>query len=138
MRITLKLVGINKVFTSVLQQKSSQALFDINLSIHEGEIVCLLGPSGSGKTPLLRIIAGIETESSGYIELEGRDIRETTASERAMGFVFQNVDAIYPHLTVYGNIAFPLELRIRKHRPDEVRAHVKDILGKVDLVDKAQ
>lgn len=129
----VKLIGISKVFKGALSNSKSTALFDINLEVKEGEIICLLGPSGSGKTTLLRIIAGIESETSGTIELNGIPINNVNARERQIGFVFQNTDAVYPHLTVFENVAFPLKLKLRKEKSVSVINSVKEILQKVDL-----
>ena len=79
--------------------------FDLNCS--EGEFVVLLGPSGCGKTTTLRMLAGLETASSGEILLEGTTVTGLPASARDVGFVFQFY-ALYPHMTVRQNIAFPL------------------------------
>lgn len=132
----IKLINISKDFTSTLGKVKSTALFDINLDIREGEIICLLGPSGSGKTTLLRIIAGIEFETAGTIEFNGFPINEVNAQNRQIGFVFQNTDAIYPHLTVFENVSFPLKLKLRKSLNKNITGVVKRILEKVDLNDK--
>jgi len=132
----VKLTGISKDFKSSFGKIQSRALFDINLDIEEGEIVCLLGPSGSGKTTLLRIIAGIEAETSGTIELNGTAINKLNAQKREIGFVFQNIDAVYPHLTVFENIAFPLSLSLRKQSKKEAEGQVNSILQKVNLITK--
>ncbi|WP_019142556.1 ABC transporter ATP-binding protein [Noviherbaspirillum massiliense] len=84
------------------------AVDGIDLAVREAEFLVLLGPSGSGKTTLLRMIAGLETPSSGAILVDGRDVTELPPRERNMAMVFQSY-ALYPHLTVFGNIAFPLE-----------------------------
>ena len=84
------------------------AVNGVDLAVARGEFVVLLGPSGCGKTTTLRMIAGLESSSSGTIRLDGRDITRLPASERDIGMVFQFY-ALYPHLTVAENIAFPLE-----------------------------
>lgn len=83
------------------------AVRGVDLEVSEGELVVLLGPSGCGKTTTLRMVAGLETASSGAIELDGRDVTQLAPSQRDVGFVFQFY-ALYPHLTVLENVAFPL------------------------------
>ncbi|SOC45221.1 putative spermidine/putrescine transport system ATP-binding protein [Rhizobium subbaraonis] len=84
-----------------------RALDGIELSLPEDSYVSLLGPSGSGKTTLLRVIAGFEQPESGAIRFSGKDVSNTPPHERNIGFVFQNF-ALFPHLSVYDNIAFGL------------------------------
>ena len=87
-----------------------QALKDISLSISEGEFICFLGPSGCGKTTLLRIIAGLDCQSSGELHQAGRDISLLPVSERDFGIVFQSY-ALFPNLSVADNIAYGLHNR---------------------------
>ena len=89
---------------------SACALDHIDLVIPQGKLVCFLGPSGCGKTTLLRIIAGLETPSGGNLSLDGRDLTQVPANQRDFGMVFQSL-ALFPHMTVAGNIAYPLRLR---------------------------
>jgi len=88
----------------------SYAVDDLSLSIFRGEFLTLLGPSGSGKTTTLMMLAGFERPTSGDIMLEGRSIRDLPPHERDFGMVFQNY-ALFPHLSVADNIAFPLTVR---------------------------
>jgi putative spermidine/putrescine transport system ATP-binding protein len=95
-----------------------------NLSVPHGKFVCLLGPSGCGKTTLLRMIAGLEDPSSGAILLDGTDITPVPTHKRNLGMVFQSL-ALFPHLTVGDNIAYPLRIRgasreEQKKRSDEL------------------
>lgn len=89
---------------------SACAVKDVNLHLPEGKLVCFLGPSGCGKTTLLRMIAGLETLTGGEIRLDGEDIGHTPAHLRNFGMVFQSL-ALFPHMTVGENIAYPLKLR---------------------------
>lgn len=89
---------------------SACAVKDVNLHLPEGKLVCFLGPSGCGKTTLLRMIAGLETLTGGEIRLDGEDIGHTPAHQRNFGMVFQSL-ALFPHMTVGENIAYPLKLR---------------------------
>lgn len=89
---------------------ATQVVKDINLTIPEGKMVCFLGPSGCGKTTLLRMIAGLETPTSGNMRMAGQDLTDVPACERDFGMVFQSL-ALFPHMTVSSNIAYPLKLR---------------------------
>src|SRR4051794_28123409 len=82
----------------------------VSLSVPHGTFVCLLGPSGCGKTTLLRMIAGLEQPSSGEIRLDDEDITPVPTHKRGLGMVFQSL-ALFPHLSVGDNIAYPLRIR---------------------------
>jgi multiple sugar transport system ATP-binding protein len=88
----------------------TRVLSDVSLTIGKGEFVSLVGPSGCGKTTLMRIIAGLERPDHGRIEIDGRDVTGLRAADRDVAMVFQNY-ALYPHLTVYQNMAVPLVMR---------------------------
>jgi ABC-type Fe3+/spermidine/putrescine transport system ATPase subunit len=103
----------------------------VSLDITAGRFMSLLGPSGSGKTTLLRIIAGLLRPHAGRIFINGRDVTRLPADKREIGFVFQNY-ALFPHLTVFENIAFPL--RLRHSSGEEVRRRVGIALEKVFLL----
>ena len=90
--------------------KGSTAVRDLNLSVAEGELVSLLGPSGCGKTTTMRAIAGLMPPQAGQITLGGRDITRVPANARDIGLVFQSY-ALFPHLSVFENVAFGLRLR---------------------------
>src|SRR5947209_9841224 len=94
--------------TKVFKKGELGAVNDVNLVTQEGEFLVFLGPSGSGKTTLLRMIAGLEHPTSGEILIGGRLVNDLTPRERRIAMVFQSY-ALYPHLTVYKNIAFPLK-----------------------------
>ncbi len=106
------------------------AVDGIDLAIHEGEFITLLGPSGCGKTTTLRLIAGYVAPSSGRVLLDGVDITHTTPQRRNMGMVFQNY-ALFPHMTIYDNIAF--SLRMRKWPAAKTREAVQQMLELVRL-----
>src|SRR6185295_17176062 len=120
----LRLVGLSKRFGPVV------ALDDATLQIEPGELVTILGPSGSGKTTLLNLIAGFDVPTSGEVFLGNRALTREAPNRRGVGMVFQNY-ALFPHMTVFANVAFPLRLR-RMAEPD-VRARVEDILQVVQL-----
>ena len=96
--------GLTKTF----RKGDVGAVVDVHLESREGEFLVLLGPSGSGKTTLLRMIAGLEEPTSGEILIGGRVVNDLTPRERRIAMVFQSY-ALYPHLTVFGNITFPLK-----------------------------
>ncbi|MEI3847964.1 MULTISPECIES: ABC transporter ATP-binding protein [unclassified Microbacterium] len=100
------------------------------LDVHEGEFFSLLGPSGSGKTTTLKLVAGFEGLTTGTIDVDGRDIAPVPVEKRNIGVVFQNY-ALFPHMTVAQNIAFPLETR-RVPRA-EIARRVAEVLELVDL-----
>jgi multiple sugar transport system ATP-binding protein len=96
--------------TKVFKEGQLGAVNDVNLETREGEFLVFLGPSGSGKTTLLRMIAGLEQPTAGEILIGGRVVNDLSPRERRIAMVFQSY-ALYPHLTVYKNIAFPLRAR---------------------------
>lgn len=124
MTALLQIRAISKAFGTVL------AVDDVSLDIAENEFYALLGASGSGKTTLLRMLAGFETATSGQILLDGKDISNTPPNKRPVNLMFQSY-ALFPHMTVRGNIAYGLEME-RLPRP-EITARVDDILGVIEL-----
>lgn len=90
-------------------QQGNTVLQDINLRVEQGEFIVFVGPSGCGKTTLLRMLAGLEALSDGRILLRGSDVSQASPVERQVAMVFQSY-ALYPHLTVYENLAFPLRV----------------------------
>ncbi len=101
---TIELIGVSKRYGNVT------AVDTANLKIEQGELVTLLGPSGSGKTTILSMIAGLTTPSIGHIKIGGRDVTHIPPSKRNLGMVFQSY-ALFPHMSVFDNIAFPLSIR---------------------------
>jgi multiple sugar transport system ATP-binding protein len=117
------LKGINKFYDSV------HAVKDVNLQIRDKEFVVLVGPSGCGKTTTLRMIAGLEAISSGDIAIDGNVVNELAPMDRDIAMVFQNY-ALYPHMSVYDNMAFGLKMR--QFGKGEIEKRVRetaDILG---------
>src|ERR671919_712845 len=108
------------------------AVKDVSLDIGDGEFMILVGPSGCGKSTVLRMIVGLEDITSGDIEIGGRRVNEQAPRDRNLAMVFQNY-ALYPHLTVFENIAFPL--RLRKAPDPEVRAKVTEAAGVLELAE---
>ncbi len=102
----------------------------VNIEIKRNEFFSLLGPSGSGKTTLLRIIAGLEKPDEGVVILEGKDVTNLPPYKRNIGMVFQHL-ALFPHMTVFENIAYGL--RLRKFPEDEIKKRVYDALELVKM-----
>jgi iron(III) transport system ATP-binding protein len=120
----LRLEGVEKSFGSF------RALTGVDLAIGKGEFVCFLGPSGCGKTTLLRIVAGLETQTAGRIVQAGRDISRLPPAERDYGIVFQSY-ALFPNLTVADNVGYGL---VNRRLPRaQVRARVDELLALVGL-----
>ena len=110
------------------------AVSDLNLDIEDGEFVVLVGPSGCGKTTALRMIAGLESISGGTLSIGDRVVNGVPPKERDIAMVFQNY-ALYPHMTVYDNMAFGLKLRkLPKEEIDRRVREAGDILGLEDLL----
>lgn len=120
----VELVNISHRFANVV------ALDNVSLEVASGEFVTLLGASGSGKTTLLRIIAGLTMPSIGRVFIAGKDVSATPTQRRGVGFVFQNY-ALFPHLSVFENIAYPL--RIRGIKAPELALRVRQALARVNL-----
>ncbi|MYD40039.1 MAG: ATP-binding cassette domain-containing protein, partial [Chloroflexi bacterium] len=120
----LRLVDVSHAYGDVV------SLRRLSLELTAGEILCLLGPSGCGKTTLLRIIAGLERDYSGEIQLDGVDIRPVLAHERGFGLMFQDY-ALFPHLSARENIAYGLKRRGDNRR--DIQRQVGDWLERVGL-----
>ncbi|MBU2647555.1 sn-glycerol-3-phosphate ABC transporter ATP-binding protein UgpC [bacterium] len=112
------------------------AVNNFSLQIDDGEFIVLVGPSGCGKTTLLRMVAGLETVTEGEMFIDGVRVTNTPPKKRDIAMVFQNY-ALYPHMTVYNNLAFSLKLR--KFSKEEIRKKVTEaaaMLGLADLLDR--
>jgi multiple sugar transport system ATP-binding protein len=126
----VELVHLTKVYGNDVM-----AVRDLNLQIREGEFVVLVGPSGCGKTTALRMIAGLEEISGGEIRIGGKVVNDLAPRDRDIAMVFQNY-ALYPHKSVYDNIAFGL--RMRKVAKDEQKRRVDEIARVLGLSDMLQ
>ncbi|RWG28342.1 MAG: ABC transporter ATP-binding protein, partial [Mesorhizobium sp.] len=120
----IKANGIGKSFGSF------RALDNLTLDIGRGEFLTLLGPSGSGKTTFLMILAGFVQPSEGRLFSDGTDITDRPAEQRAAGMVFQGY-ALFPHMSVEQNIAFPL--KVRKKSASEIKSRVGEMIERVGL-----
>jgi multiple sugar transport system ATP-binding protein len=123
---TIQLSKVRKVFGDVV------IIPGADLEIREGEFIVFVGPSGCGKSTLLRLIAGLEDLTSGHISIDGKDMTEAAPSERGLAMVFQSY-ALYPHMSVRDNIAFPLKMA--KLPQAEINSKVAGAAGKLNLTD---
>nr|WP_243758140.1 sn-glycerol-3-phosphate ABC transporter ATP-binding protein UgpC [Allobranchiibius sp. GilTou38] len=108
------------------------AVNDISLDIADGEFMILVGPSGCGKSTLLRMVVGLEDITSGELDINGKRVNDLAPRDRNLAMVFQNY-ALYPHLTVFENIAFPLRLAKGKHSDNEIKQKVNDAADMLEL-----
>ncbi|ESY11334.1 ABC transporter ATP-binding protein [Mesorhizobium sp. M1148] len=108
------------------------AVDGLDLNIADGEFVVLLGPTGAGKTTTLRLIAGLERPDGGTIHIGGHDATTLSPAERDTAFVFQQY-SLYPHLSVYDNLAFPLRSPARKVPEDQIRRRVEEVAKMVRI-----
>jgi spermidine/putrescine transport system ATP-binding protein len=122
--VDVRLVDVTKKFGDQV------AVDRINLEVRDGEFFSLLGPSGCGKTTTLRMIGGFEQPTSGLIELQGQDVTWLPPFKRNVNTVFQNY-ALFPHLTIFENVAFGL--RRKGVKASEIKSRVTDMLGLVEL-----
>jgi putative spermidine/putrescine transport system ATP-binding protein len=120
----LLIEGVGKRFGEVV------ALDRVSLQVAQGELLTILGPSGSGKTTLLKVVAGFETPDGGSVTVGGEEITALPPARREIGMVFQNY-ALFPHLTVQGNVSFPLEMRNVARA--EMDRRVADAIAMVEL-----
>lgn len=120
----VELKDINKSYGDFKASKS------INFGVEKGKLIGLLGPSGSGKTTILRMIAGLETPDFGEIIIDGQVVNEIPASQRGIGFVFQNY-ALFRHMTIYENVAFGL--RVKKENKKYIDERVRELIKLVGL-----
>src|SRR5690349_18258192 len=122
----VRIQGVTKSFGDTV------AINDLDLAIKDGEFVVLLGPTGAGKTTTLRLIAGLERPDSGTIHIAGHDATALSPAERDTAFVFQQY-SLYPHLSVYDNLAFPLRSPARKIPEDQIRRRVEEVAKMVRI-----
>ncbi|MFZ5871346.1 MAG: ABC transporter ATP-binding protein, partial [Actinomycetota bacterium] len=123
----IELKGIEKVYGD-----GFHAVKDVSLDIADGEFMILVGPSGCGKSTLLRMVVGLEDITSGDLIINGKRVNDKAPRDRNLAMVFQNY-ALYPHLTVFENIAFPLRLQRGKHSEDEIKRKVHRAADMLEL-----
>jgi len=128
---SISLQGITKRFGAVT------ALAEVQADIADGEFFVLLGPSGAGKTTTLRVIAGLEKPDGGIVRMNGEDVTASAPAQRDCAFVFQQY-SLYPHLSVYDNLAFPLRAPLRRTPESDIRRRVERVAATLHIEDKLQ
>ena len=123
--------AINITSVGKIYPNGTRALEDVNIEVNDGEFVVLVGPSGCGKTTLLRMVAGLEDITEGEISIADKIVNEVAPKDRDIAMVFQNY-ALYPHMSVYDNMAFSLKLR--KFSKDEIDKKVKDAAKTLEIL----
>ena len=118
----IRLENLVKTFGNIIT-----AVAGVNLDIHDGEFMIFVGPSGCGKTTTLNMISGLEHPTSGRVIIDERVVNDVEPGERGLGMVFQNL-ALFPHMTVFENIAFGLRVQKRRDRGTATRyADCRDV-----------
>jgi multiple sugar transport system ATP-binding protein len=129
---TIELKHLTKVYGD-----GFKAVTDVNIDVGDGEFLILVGPSGSGKSTLLRMIVGLEDISTGDLLIGGERVNEKAPRDRNLSMVFQNY-ALYPHLTVFENIAFPLRLHKNRHSNADITRLVNQVADVLELKEHLQ
>jgi len=114
---------------------SLEAIADLSLTIGHGELVVLLGPTGAGKTTTLRLVAGLERPDAGAVSIDGRTVTGDPPAARDVAFVFQQY-SLYPHLSVYDNLAFPLRSPARRLPQPQIERRVREVARLLRIEDK--
>ncbi|MBC7123866.1 MAG: ABC transporter ATP-binding protein, partial [Pseudothermotoga sp.] len=122
--VVLRTEGLKKYYGDV------KALDDVSVEINEGELLAVIGPSGSGKTTLLRSVAGFVQLDGGKIYIRGRDVTDLPPERRNVAMFFQNY-ALWPHMTVFENVAYGL--KVRKLSKEKIREKVEWVLNFLDI-----
>ncbi len=122
---TVEMKGIGKVYDGGVR-----AVDNANITVNDREFVVLVGPSGCGKTTTLRMVAGLEDITEGELYIDGKLVNDIPPKDRDIAMVFQNY-ALYPHMSVYDNMAFGL--KIRKYPKQEIQSRVKEAAQILDI-----
>lgn len=121
--------GIQLQSVSKIYPNGFQAIHGVDLEIHDGEFMVFVGPSGCAKSTLLRMIAGLEDITHGHIAIGERCVNDLLPKERGVAMVFQNY-ALYPHMTIYKNMAFSLQGKMNKQ---EIDVRVREAARKLEI-----
>ena len=127
----LRLAAVGKRFGH------TQAVAELTLHVNDGEFLVLLGPTGAGTTTTLRLVAGLERADEGRVFLDGQDVTHEPPAARDATFVFQQY-SLYPHLSVYDNLAFPLRSPARRMPEAQIRARIEEIARLLHIEDKLE
>lgn len=125
----MQLIGVRKSFGHDI------ALEGLDLSVDDGEFVVLLGPTGAGKTTTLRLLAGLERPDAGQVRIGGEEVTSLPPAARDVAFVFQQY-SLYPHYTVFDNLAFPLRSPMHRQPEAEIRRRVESVAAMLRIEDK--
>jgi multiple sugar transport system ATP-binding protein len=115
----------------------TEVVHELSLDIGDGEFVVLLGPTGAGKTTTLRLVAGLERPDKGRVTIAGLDVTRVPPAMRDVTFIFQQY-SLYPHLSVFDNLAFPLRSPVRRTLPAEIERKVREVARLLHIEDKLQ
>ncbi len=116
----IRLQGVSKRFGE------TEAVKSLDLTVGNGKFVVLLGPTGAGKTTTLRLVAGLEQPDAGQVHIAGQDVTAAPPAARDVAFVFQQY-SLYPHLSVFDNLAFPLKSPSRRMPADKIKKRVEEV-----------
>ena len=125
------LEGVSKRFGA------TSAVSDLSLTVDDGAFVVLLGPTGAGKTTTLRLVAGLERPDAGRIRIAGQDVTSASPAQRDVAFVFQQY-SLYPHLSVFDNLAFPLRSPARRSPEPRIRQRVNEVAALLRISEKLE
>ena len=127
----IRLQGVSKRFGA------TEAVKSLDLTVGNGKFVVLLGPTGAGKTTTLRLVAGLEQPDAGQVHIAGQDVTAAPPAARDVAFVFQQY-SLYPHLSVFDNLAFPLKSPSRRMPADKIKKRVEEVAELLRITSKLE